>query len=53
MTYTDLDIIRFGKYKGKRLGDLPPDYLQYLFDHVKNLEIGLKKYIQNKIENNK
>lgn len=52
-TYTDTSKIDFGIHRGKLLGDVPEDYLLYLYEKHKKLEIGLKIYIKNKIEGNK
>ncbi len=53
MTYDDTSRIEFGQYRGKLLGDIPESYLLYLYDNHKGLDLGLKKYIKEKIEGNK
>jgi len=45
MTYTDDSIMPFGKYKGRRLEDVPAGYLIWLYDN--GLDRGpLREYIE-------
>lgn len=43
---TDDTIIQFGKHTGKRLGDVPPDYLIYIYDENYDMPPEIKKYIE-------
>ena len=44
--YTAQSIISWGKHKGKKLQDLPAGYLLWLYDNIKYLDVGLKRYIK-------
>jgi uncharacterized protein (DUF3820 family) len=45
----DESIISFGKYKGEKLANIPPDYLIWLFDNGKCFG-DLKKYIAENMD---
>lgn len=46
--YTDDSLMPFGKHKGKRLGDVPADYLLFMWDKGVHEERGrsLHEYIK-------
>ena len=39
--------MRFGKYKGEKLDDIPASYLLWIYDEVENLDDILKGYIRD------
>lgn len=42
---TDKDLMPFGKHKGKKIADVPPSYLLWLYDQDLE-EGGIKDYIE-------
>ncbi len=52
MTYTNTSKLDWGKFRGKLLAEVPEDYLIYLYNNHKKLELGLKQYIKNRLESN-
>ncbi len=42
----DNSIMPFGKHKGKRLVDVPADYLLWCYENLTNLSKDLKEYIE-------
>lgn len=46
MTLTENSIMFFGKYKGKKLSEIPNGYFLYLYDR-KKINGELKKYVEN------
>jgi uncharacterized protein (DUF3820 family) len=48
VSLTDDSIMKFGKHKGKRLGDIPQGYFVYLYD-MKMVTGQMKKYIENSV----
>ena len=46
---TDDSIITFGKYKGQKLANIPPEYLLWLYENV-NIYGELKAYIADNLE---
>lgn len=47
--YDDNTFMSFGKYKGRRLKDVPDSYLYWLFEHT-DCEKLLKDYAENRLE---
>ncbi len=45
MTYTDESLMPFGKHRGKKLANIPANYFIDFLDKLKDLDIGLKRYI--------
>jgi len=45
----DESLIPFGKYKGEKLANVPPDYLLWLFDNGKCYG-DLKEYIKDNLD---
>lgn len=43
---TDQSIMNFGKYKGHKLANVPPDYLLWIYDNY-DLKPELKAYIDD------
>lgn len=50
MIYNDNTIMPFGIYKGKKLVDIPDDYLVWLYNNNKT-NPPLKKYIEENLYN--
>lgn len=49
MTYTDNTPMPWGKHKGKKLANVPADYLLWLYDH--DLKVGpLRAYIEENMD---
>jgi len=48
MNYTDETLQPFGKYKGKKLKEVPPSTLLWYLDNIPNLHEGFRVYIENK-----
>jgi uncharacterized protein (DUF3820 family) len=46
---TDESIMPFGKYKGEKLANVPPDYLIWLYDNNKCFG-EIKKYIADNMD---
>ena len=46
---TDDSIITFGKYKGQKLANVPPEYLLWLYENG-NIYSELKAYIADNLE---
>lgn len=46
---TDESIILFGKYKGEKLGNVPDEYLLWLYENNKTFG-DLHKYLEGNIE---
>ena len=46
---TDDSIITFGKYKGQKLANVPPEYLLWLYENG-NIYGELKAYIADNLE---
>ena len=46
---TDDSIITFGKYKGQKLANIPPEYLLWLYENS-NIYGELKAYIADNLE---
>ena len=46
---TDDSIITFGKYKGQKLANIPPEYLLWLYENS-NVYGELKAYIADNLE---
>lgn len=49
MEYADTTIMKFGKYKGCQMSEVPDEYLLYLYENC-NLFGGLKKYIEDNLD---
>ena len=49
MNITDEDLMPFGMHKGKKLANVPPEYLLYIYDNFK-IQIDLKKYIKDNMD---
>ncbi len=43
--YTDQTPFPFGKHKGKTIEQVPAEYLIWCLENVKELDIGIKNYI--------
>lgn len=44
--YTDQTPFPFGKkHKGKPMGNVPAEYLIWCYDNIKDLDVGIKNYI--------
>lgn len=49
-TLVDTDLMPFGKYKGKRMQDVPAHYLHYLWqDGLKGQDAPVANYIRNNL----
>jgi uncharacterized protein (DUF3820 family) len=48
--FTDDTILDFGKYAGKKLSEVPADYLLFIFYNSNCRSASLKKYISNNLE---
>lgn len=46
MEYTDDTIMPFGKYKGIKLGEVPADYLLFIYNEFEDLHSNFKKYLR-------
>lgn len=46
MEYTDDTIMPFGKYKGLKLGEVPADYLLFIYKEFEDLHYNFKKYLR-------
>lgn len=46
---TDETIMYYGKYKGKTLKEIPPDYLVWMYDNSK-LNGSIKAYVAERLE---
>ena len=46
--FTDDTLMFYGKFKNSRLGDIPTEYLQWLYDNTK-VSGSLKLYIESKL----
>jgi uncharacterized protein (DUF3820 family) len=49
MKYTDQTLMPFGMHKGKALGNVPADYLLFLYRKALNNE-PLRRYIEDHLE---
>jgi hypothetical protein len=47
MTLTDKDIMPFGKHQGKLMGNVPSNYLMWLWDNVENRKGDVFDYIKD------
>jgi len=43
--------IKFGKYKGNRINEIPYSYLIWIYENVKKMDPSLKRWLNNNIEN--
>jgi uncharacterized protein (DUF3820 family) len=43
--YADETEMPFGKHKGKKLANVPAEYLLWLYGNADQLDVGLKAYI--------
>ena len=43
-------IMDFGAYKGKRLEEIPLDYLEWALNNCKNMKAGLKRAISQMVD---
>ena len=55
MKLNDSSLITFGKYKGRRLMDIPPDYLMWLYNDVEghwfnSSSNDVREYINKNLE---
>lgn len=51
MEYTDETILTWGKHSGKKLANIPANYLLWLFENKKaNLDGKLKRYIEQNLD---
>lgn len=46
---TDESLMPFGKHKGEKLANVPPDYLIWLYDNNKCFD-DLRKYIESNMD---
>lgn len=47
MTYDKDSLMPFGKHQGKKLSEVPADYLINCRERIKKLEYGLRNYIDD------
>jgi hypothetical protein len=47
---TDESPMPFGKYKGKKMSEVPDYYLLWVWDNIQDLRDPLKSYIANNLE---
>lgn len=51
ITFTDKSVINFGKHSGKRLEDVPAEYLLWLYESKGfNMNTPLGRYIKDNLE---
>ena len=46
---TDESIMPFGKYKGEKMANVPPDYLLFIYDNGR-LFCGVAEYIKENLD---
>ena len=49
MAYTDNDIMPFGKYKGRKMANVPAKYLIYIYDENK-CNNKVREYIEDNLD---
>lgn len=50
MLYIDKTLFSFGKHQGKKLANVPAEYLLWCRANIKNLGLGLKRYIDDNMD---
>jgi hypothetical protein len=41
--------MKFGKYKGMKLGDVPNSYLSWVVENIKGLDVQFEEYIRERL----
>jgi uncharacterized protein (DUF3820 family) len=49
-SFTDQHVMSFGLHSGKKLANVPADYLLYAYHNFKYMPEGLKLYIEDNME---